>query len=94
MAMSPSERVFLDGLDYVIVYLMMIISLVPVAAISRTRSTPERILYATSFGTKLALIIITFGVLRDDWMIGCIGAFILVVGDAGMLILSLIELDI
>ena len=94
MAMSPSERVFLDGLDYVIVYLMMIISLVPVAAISRTRSTPERILYATSFGTKLALIIITFGVLRDDWMIGCVGAFILVVGDAGMLILSLIELDI
>ena len=94
MAMSPSERVFLDGLDYVIIYLMMIISLVPVAAISRTRSTPERILYATSFGTKLALIIITFGVLRDDCMIGCIGAFILVVGDAGMLILSLIELDI
>ena len=94
MAMSPSERVFLDGLDYVIIYLMMIISLVPVAAISRTRSTPERILYATSFGTKLALIIVTFGVLRDDWMIGCIGAFILVVGDAGMLILSLIELDI
>lgn len=94
MAMSPSERVFLDGLDYVIIYLMMIISLVPVAAISRTRSTPERILYATSFGTKLALIIITFGVLRDDWMIGCVGAFILVVGDAGMLILSLIELDI
>ena len=94
MAMSPSERIFLDGLDYVIIYLMMIISLVPVAAISRTRSTPERILYATSFGTKLALIIITFGVLRDDWMIGCIGAFILVVGDAGMLILSLIELDI
>ena len=94
MAMSSSERVFLDGLDYVIIYLMMIISLVPVAAISRTRSTPERILYATSFGTKLALIIITFGVLRDDWMIGCIGAFILVVGDAGMLILSLIELDI
>ena len=94
MAMSPSERVFLDGLDYVIIYLMMIISLVPVAAISRTRSTPERILYATSFGTKLALIIITFGVLRGDWMIGCIGAFILVVGDAGMLILSLIELDI
>ena len=78
MAMSPSERVFLDGLDYVIIYLMMIISLVPVAAISRTRSTPERILYATSFGTKLALIIVTFGVLRDDWMIGCIGAFILV----------------
>ena len=36
----------------------------------------------------------TFGVLRGDWMIGCIGAFILVVGDAGMLILSLIELDI
>ena len=94
MAMSPSERVFLDGLDYVIIYLMMIVSLVPVAAISRTRNTPERILYATSFGTKLALIIITFGVLRDDWMIGCIGAFILVVGDAGMLILSLIELDI
>lgn len=94
MTIAPIERVYLDGLDYVIIYMMMIISLVPVAAISRTRSTPERILYATSFGTKLALMIMTFGVLRGDWMIGCIGAFILVVGDAGMLILSLIELDI
>ena len=76
MAMSPSERVFLDGLDYVIIYLMMII-IVPVAAISRTRSTPDSLRYELC--TKLALIIITFGVLRDDWMIGCIGAFILVV---------------
>lgn len=94
MNVSLAERIYLGFSDYLIIYLMMIISLVPVAAISRTRSTPERILYATSFGTKLALIMMTFGVFRGDWMIGCIGAFILVVGDAGMLILSLIELDI
>ena len=84
----------LDSYQYVVIYVMLLISLVPVLAVSRTNSTTERIAYASSFGNKLAFIIISFGIFRGDWMIGCIGAFILIVGDAGMLILSLLEMRI
>ena len=92
--MNNIENVPLSAIDYSVIYIMLLISLVPVIAISRTSDTPERIAYASSFGNKLAFIIVTAGVVRGDWMIGCIGAFILIVGDAGMLILSLLELKI
>ena len=88
-AISP-----LDAYPYIVIYVMLLISLVPVLAVSRTNSTTERIAYASSFGNKLAFMIIAFGIFRGDWMIGCIGAFILIVGDAGMLILSLLEMRI
>ena len=84
----------LDSYQYVVIYVMLLISLVPVLAVSRTNSITERIAYASSFGNKLAFMIIVFGIFRGDWMIGCIGAFILIVGDAGMLILSLLEMRI
>ena len=84
----------LDSYQYIVIYVMLLISLVPVLAVSRTNSTTERIAYASSFGNKLAFMIIVFGIFRGDWMIGCIGAFILIVGDAGMLILSLLEMRI
>ena len=84
----------LDSYQYVVIYVMLLISLVPVLAISRTNSITERIAYASSFGNKLAFMVIAFGIFRGDWMIGCIGAFILIVGDAGMLILSLLEMRI
>ena len=84
----------LDSYQYIVIYVMLLISLVPVLAVSRTNSTTERIAYASSFGNKLAFMIIAFGIFRGDWMIGCIGAFILIVGDAGMLILSLLEMRI
>ena len=51
-------------------------------------------IYLTFSNWKLAFIIIAAGIFRGDWMIGCIGAFILIVGDAGMLILSLLEMKI
>ena len=37
-------------------------------------------------------MIIACGVFRGDWMIGSIGAIILISGDAGMVILCLTEL--
>ena len=84
----------LDATQYIIIYIMLSISLIPVLAVSRTNSTTERIAYASSFGNKLAFMIIVFGIFRGDWMIACIGAFILMIGDAGMLILSLLEMRI
>lgn len=81
-------------LQYAVIYIMLLISMIPVFAIARSRDTPERIAYAASFSSKLAFIILTGGIFRGDWMIACIGAFILIVGDAGMLVLSLLEMRI
>ena len=92
--MIQNSIVRLDPLEIVIIYMMLLISLIPIFAISRTNSVSERIAYASSFGNKLAFMIISFGIFRGDWMIGCIGAFILIVGDAGMLILTLLEMRI
>jgi len=92
--MIQNSIVRLDPLEIVIIYMMLLISLIPIFAISRTNSVSERIAYASSFGNKLAFMIIAFGIFRGDWMIGCIGAFILIVGDAGMLILTLLDMRI
>lgn len=92
--MNKPEFMPLSIINYGIVYVMLLISMVPVIAVSRTKDTSERIAYASSFGSKLAFMIITAGIYRGDWMIGCIGAFILIVGDAGILILSLLEMKI
>lgn len=92
--MKLVEQTRLELIEYAFIYIMLLISMIPVVAISRTNNTPERIAYATSFGTKLAFMIIAAGIFRGDWMVGCIGAFILIVGDAGMLVLSLLEMKI
>ena len=84
----------MDLINIIFVYIMLLISMIPVIAISRTNYTPERIAYAASFSSKLAFLIIVAGLFRGDWMIGCIGAFILIVGDAGLLILSILEMRI
>ena len=92
--MKLVEQTRLELIEYAFIYIMLLISMIPVVAISRTNNTPERIAYATSFGTKLAFMIIAAGIFRGDWMVGCIGAFILIVGDAGKLVLSLLEMRI
>lgn len=79
--------------DLVILFAMIIASLISVAGVGRCKSMPERIAVATSFGSKIAMFIIAYGVFRGDWMIGSIGAIILISGDAGMVILSLTELQ-
>ena len=92
--MNPVKYQFLDLSQYIFVYCMLLISFIPLAAIARSKDTSSRIGVASSFSTKLAMIILVFGIYRGDWMIGCIGAFVLIVGDAGMLILSLMEMDL
>lgn len=92
--MIQNALVRLEPLEVAIIYVMLLISLIPIFAVSKTNSVTERIAYASSFGNKLAFMIVAFGIFRGDWMIGCIGAFILIVGDAGMLILSLLEMRI
>ena len=77
---------------YIFIYAMLLISLIPIIAISKSNNRAARIAFAASFSTKLACIVIAAGIFRGDWMVGCIGAFILIVGDAGMLLLSLLEM--
>ena len=79
--------------DIFILFAMIIASLISIAGVARCKTIPERIAVATSFGSKIALFIIAYGVFRGDWMIGSIGAIILIAGDAGMVILSLTELQ-
>ena len=79
--------------DIFILFAMIIASLISIAGVARCKTIPERIAIATSFGSKIALFIIAYVVFRGDWMIGSIGAIILIGGDAGMVILSLTELQ-
>ena len=79
--------------DIFILFAMIIASLISIAGVARCKTIPERIAVATSVGSKIALVIIAYGVFRGDWMIGSIGAIILIGGDAGMVILSLTELQ-
>ena len=80
--------------EFAVIYTMLIVSFIPLLAVARSKDMPTRIAVASSFSTKLAMMILVFGIYRGDWMIACIGAFVLIVGDAGMLILSLTELEI
>lgn len=79
--------------DLLILLAMILASLISIAGVARCKTMPERIAIATSFGSKIAMFIIAYGVFRSDWMIGSIGAIILIGGDAGMVILSLTELQ-
>ena len=79
--------------DVLILFSMILASLISIAGVARCKTMPERIAIATSFGSKIAMFIIAYGVFRNDWMIGSIGAIILIGGDAGMVILSLTELQ-
>ena len=79
--------------DILILFAMILASLISIAGVARCKTMPERIAIATSFGSKIAMFIIAYGVFRSDWMIGSIGAIILIGGDAGMVILSLTELQ-
>ncbi|RPF84833.1 MAG: hypothetical protein CBB80_001095 [Synechococcus sp. TMED20] len=86
------EPILLLPIHYSFILLMLIASSLSIAAVARSSSLSERIAVAGSFSNKIALVILTFGIFRNDWMIGSVGAVILIAGDAGMLILALTEL--
>ena len=68
--------------EFAVIYTMLIVSFIPLLAVARSKDMPTRIAVASSFSTKLAMMILVFGIYRGDWMIACIGAFVLIVGDA------------
>lgn len=78
------------AIDLLLIYLMLIASLIPIIAISKNSNLLDRLASASSFGSKLSLIIVFYSFVIGDWMIGSIGAFTLIVGDAGLILLSLL----
>ena len=80
----------LTTIDLLLIYLMLLASLIPIVAISKQSHILDRLASASSFGSKLSLIIIFYSFVIGDWMIGSIGAFTLIVGDAGLILLSLL----
>ena len=80
----------LTTIDLLLIYLMLLASLIPIVAISKQSHILDRLASASSFGSKLSLIIIFYSFVIGDWMIGSIGAFTLIVGDAGLIVLSLL----
>ena len=85
------EPITLLPIHFGFILLMLMASSLSIAAVARSSSLSERIAVAGSFSNKIALVILTFGIFRNDW-IGSVGAVILIAGDAGMLILALTEL--
>ena len=79
-----------QAIDITIIYLMLIASIIPIFSIYIKNQPLENLASASSFGSKLALMIIFYSFIIGDWMIGSIGAFTLIVGDAGLIILSLL----
>ena len=77
-------------IDLLLIYLMLLASLIPIVSISKQSHILDRLASASSFGSKLSLIIIFYSFVIGDWMIGSIGAFTLIVGDAGLILLSLL----
>ena len=75
-------------IDLLLIYLMLISSLIPIIAISKQTNILDKLASASSFGSKLSLIIVFYSFVIGDWMIGSIGAFTLIVGDAGLIVLS------
>mgnify|MGYP001284623839 FL=1 len=86
------DPILLRPIHLCFILLMLLASLLSISAVARAASLSERIAVAGSFSNKMALLILGFGIFRNDWMIGSVGAVILIAGDAGMLILALTEL--
>jgi multicomponent Na+:H+ antiporter subunit F len=48
----------------------------------------QKMLALGSISTKAGIMTLFISVLRDDWMIGAVGAIILTVGNAGLMLLA------
>ena len=79
-----------EYIDIFLIYFMLIASIIPIISISKHTNLPDKLASASSFGSKLSLIIIFYSFVIGDWMIGSIGAFTLIVGDTGLILFSLL----
>ena len=80
----------INNIDLIIIYTMLICCLMPMISITRSNEILNQIAASSSFGSKIAMLIISYAVFIGDWSIGSIGTTILIVGDAGLIALTLL----
>ena len=71
-----------------ILMLMIAALLIPIYAAWRSPDVWQKMLALASVSSKASIIILVVSVLRDDWMIGVVGAIVLSVGNAGFMLLA------
>jgi multicomponent Na+:H+ antiporter subunit F len=67
---------------------MILALLIPLYQACQDEDVWQTMLALSSVSTKAAVIILTVSVLRDDWMMGMVGAIVLSVGNAGFMLLA------
>ncbi len=72
----------------VLIWGMLLALLIPIAVVCRPCSVWDRLAAFGSIASKVSLIILVVSVLRNDWMLGLVGAISLSAGNAGMLLLA------
>ena len=72
----------------IILILMILILLIPIYEAAKSDDVWQKMLAFGSISTKVAMIILTISVFRDDWMIGVVAVIILSVGNAALMLLA------
>ncbi|MEA5469212.1 hypothetical protein [Spirulina sp. 06S082] len=67
---------------------MILALLIPLYDAWKNDNIWQKMLAFASISTKTAILILFISVLRDDWAIGIIGAIVLTVGNAALMLLA------
>ncbi|NJN24090.1 MAG: hypothetical protein HC810_06475 [Acaryochloridaceae cyanobacterium RL_2_7] len=72
----------------IILGLMCLAVMIPLYQAWRDPDIWQKVLAFSSIAAKTSIMILVLSVLRDDWMIGLVGVFILTVGNASLMLLA------
>lgn len=75
------------GMNLILV-VMIVALLIPIYLAWKDEDVWQKMLALASVATKTSILILVVSVLRDDWMIGIVGAIVLSVGNAGFMLLA------
>jgi multicomponent Na+:H+ antiporter subunit F len=67
---------------------MILALLIPLYQAWKEEDIWQMMLALSSLSSKAAVMMLLVSVLRDDWMVGVVGAIILTVGNAGFMLLA------
>jgi multicomponent Na+:H+ antiporter subunit F len=67
---------------------MIVALLIPIYQACKNDDIWQTMLALSSVSTKASVMILLISVLRDDWMVGVVGAIVLTVGNAGFMLLA------
>ncbi|MGK7927366.1 MAG: hypothetical protein AB4290_19350 [Spirulina sp.] len=67
---------------------MILALLIPLYDAWQNENIWQKMLAFASISTKTAILILFISVLRDDWAIGIVGAIVLTVGNAALMLLA------